>query len=591
MNLAESIKFKCRLCAVDLSDVKDSANILHLNEKYILDRIKKYLQITVKLDDYMPKVVCDRCSQIITDIDDLSRIAKNTQKYFLVHLNSSLRKIEEEHEVKQLLNAKDVKKSAPVKRTRKRTRKVPIVRELQPVVKPVGSLEQIIAEQISRNPLGNERCLHSDPKLNYLSNNEVSIYAYDDLNLGQIIKDSELLKLILKALKWDDTNLEEQLETLKKTSLRKILTNSNLLQDGDILQLIKSYVGQDTFSSTFKCLGSSASNPIVYDLQVSYHLPNVTVTSTCHEKQTELKNLYNGEVSVTEMEVGVDPELFLPYDDDIEGAAGDASCDSTTLSIDLSDQDEKKASDKSIITIPNIPNVAFHCTSCPEKFQTHVQLQDHVLTHLLKKKPTAGESRGKTTPKGGKENEAKVRNLEEGNLMGKFNCIVCNKKLSTKGNLKVHMETHKPKGKYACDKCGRIFKTVVNLLRHKEYHTGIQFSCAICGRVYPTNSTLKAHSITHSNVRPHTCPICSKTFKRNQDLKFHRNQHTGEKPYKCVFCPKTFASSGNCFSHRKRMHPEEMKTESQEEEAPGGKKHCEGLKNKTSTKTRTPRTK
>ncbi|XP_059618876.1 zinc finger protein 34-like [Phlebotomus argentipes] len=545
MDLAIGIKDKCRLCAVDLANIPASTRILHLNEKSVLDRIKKYLQVTVKLDDYMPKIVCERCCQIIMDIDELAKVAKNTQKYFLMHLNASLKKIEEQHE------------EAP-KRSRKRGRKASGKQEV-PVNPPV-SLEQMINEQISRNPPGVEKCLHSDPQLSFLAGNEVSIYAYDDLKLGQLIKDTELLKLILKALKWEDQNLDVQLERLKNTSFRKILSNSNLLHDGDLLSLIKSYVGQDTFTSTFK--SSDAGSGVVYDLQVSYHLPNVTVTTGCQEKQTELKNLYGGEVSVTEMEVGVDPELFLPYDDDTEATNGEGSCDSTTLSVDLSEQrdfEDLPAENNNEETTTDIPDVGFHCTTCPEKFQTHVQLQDHVLTHLLKKKSKSG--------KNGKENEAKVRNLEEGNLMGKFTCLVCDKKLSTKGNLKVHMDTHKPKGKYACDKCGRIFKTVVNLVRHKEYHSGIKFSCTICGRVYPTNSTLKAHSITHSNVRPHTCSICKKTFKRNQDLKFHLNQHTGEKPYKCIYCPKSFASSGNCFSHRKRMHPEEMKLSSRDEEA------------------------
>ncbi|XP_055681017.1 zinc finger protein 468-like isoform X2 [Lutzomyia longipalpis] len=555
MDLANSIKDMCRLCAMDLTNSPATTRILHLNEKSILDRIKKYLQVTVKLDDYMPKQVCERCSQIITDIDELAKVAKNTQKYFLMHLNASLKKIEEKHEVK---NPPDEPPVPPVKRSRRRGKKQD-GKAPKPTNPPI-SLEQMINEQISKNPQGGEKCLHSSPQLTYLASNEVSIYAYDDLKLGQLIKDTELLKLILRTLKWEDCESEKQLEKLKNTSFRKILSNSNLLHDGDLLQLIKSYVGQDTFSNTFRPLNAAAggTDGVVYDLQVSYHLPNVTVTSGCHEKLGELKNLYGGEVSVTEMEVGVDPELFLPYDEDTEATNGDGSCDSTTLSVDLStenrvrdfeDIEEKAASDPPMPGRPgalNIPEAGFHCTTCPEKFHTHVQLQDHVLTHLLKKKASSGEPKSKTTPKAGKENEAKVRNLEEGNLMGKFTCLVCGRKLSTKGNLKVHMETHKPKGKYACDKCGRIFKTVVNLVRHKEYHSGIKFSCTICGRVYPTNSTLKAHSITHSN--------------------FHRNQHTGEKPYKCIYCPKTFASSGNCFSHRKRMHPEEMKIAEQEDE-------------------------
>lgn len=35
-------------------------------------------------------------------------------------------------------------------------------------------------------------------------------------------------------------------------------------------------------------------------------------------------------------------------------------------------------------------------------------------------------------------------------------CPICGKIISNKGNLKVHLETHKPKGRYACDICGRM---------------------------------------------------------------------------------------------------------------------------------------
>lgn len=48
MDLAFSIKDKCRLCAVDLTSIPES-KILYLNDKPILDRIKKYLQVTVSL--------------------------------------------------------------------------------------------------------------------------------------------------------------------------------------------------------------------------------------------------------------------------------------------------------------------------------------------------------------------------------------------------------------------------------------------------------------------------------------------------------------------------------------------------------------
>lgn len=38
----------------------------------------------------------------------------------------------------------------------------------------------------------------------------------------------------------------------------------------------------------------------------------------------------------------------------------------------------------------------------------------------------------------------------------KHTCPVCGKVVTSKENLKVHVETHRPKGKYECTKCGRM---------------------------------------------------------------------------------------------------------------------------------------
>ncbi|GJQ68111.1 hypothetical protein Trydic_g10706 [Trypoxylus dichotomus] len=258
------------------------------------------------------------------------------------------------------------------------------------------------------------------------------------------------------------------------------------------------------------------------------------------------------DLEVTEMEIRVDPMIVLQcsiLDDDEEDENGYSS--------DNSEIDEKP-------TITN--NIAgksyYPCLVCPKRFASELALQEHMWTHNQKPKRILLTNYDNLIYGETQNNLIKTENGESnladhGNGI-RFNCPICGKIISTKGNLKVHLETHRPKGKYACDICGRIFKTQCNLHRHKEYHEGIQFPCNVCGRVYPTNSTLRAHSITHSDLRPHKCPLCDKTFKRNQDLKFHINQHTGARPYQCPYCPKAFASSGNCFSHRKRMHPLEV---------------------------------
>ncbi|XP_012284632.1 zinc finger protein 625 isoform X2 [Orussus abietinus] len=278
-------------------------------------------------------------------------------------------------------------------------------------------------------------------------------------------------------------------------------------------------------------------------------------------------------LNMEEMEVKVDPMLFLQCG--LEQSSSEMS--------DTSDTEEKvtkarspeplplinknyeikedcgkeiKPSEESEEDVSNTTTKPHECTICARSFISQIGLQNHLWSHL----PTDRRFDGKSVLRSQQVYSANgvLHTNIDNNSTGNFVCPICSKRISTKGNLKVHLETHRPKGKYGCDICGRIFKTQSNLFRHKEYHGGIQFPCNVCGRVYPTKSTLRAHSITHSNLRPHACPLCDKTFKRNQDLKFHINQHTGARPYQCPYCPKAFASSGNCFSHRKRMHPREV---------------------------------
>lgn len=62
---------------------------------------------------------------------------------------------------------------------------------------------------------------------------------------------------------------------------------------------------------------------------------------------------------------------------------------------------------------------------------------------------------------------------------------------------------------------------------------------------------------------------CGKTFKLRNTLLNHLVQHTGIRKFFCEFCGRTFASSGNYYSHRKRMHPQELaavKEKKEEEE-------------------------
>ncbi|KAH8279617.1 hypothetical protein KR018_008350 [Drosophila ironensis] len=64
------------------------------------------------------------------------------------------------------------------------------------------------------------------------------------ISLGSVIRDPDLLKLVLKALKWPVSagNFEEQMNRLKNSKFAVIMSDSNLLQDTDLTQLLGPYL-------------------------------------------------------------------------------------------------------------------------------------------------------------------------------------------------------------------------------------------------------------------------------------------------------------------------------------------------------------
>lgn len=105
-----------------------------------------------------------------------------------------------------------------------------------------------------------------------------------------MIKDQELQKLILRALKWNEAGkpIESQLDRLKNASFRAVLNNPDLLRDEDLVQLLGPYLDHGSFA------------PL-----------DTNRSANSQEFSTKMMDQ-----NVTEMEVGVDPDLFFPYDDD-----------------------------------------------------------------------------------------------------------------------------------------------------------------------------------------------------------------------------------------------------------------------------------
>lgn len=154
----------------------------------------------------------------------------------------------------------------------------------QTIITPPLQHHQILQQQQQQQQ-------HQQQPVAVLSTEDITIFTYQDLKLGQVIKDQELLKLILRALKWNDAGktIEYQLDRLKNTSFRAVLNSPELLSDEDLVQLLGPYLNNGSFTP----------------MENSNKMSGIDYSAKLMDQNT-----------VTEMEVGVDPELFFPYDDD-----------------------------------------------------------------------------------------------------------------------------------------------------------------------------------------------------------------------------------------------------------------------------------
>lgn len=160
----------------------------------------------------------------------------------------------------------------------------------------------------------------------------------DCLNLGSVIKDKDLLKLILKALKWpyDKHTLNAQIQRLKCTRFRDIMVDPLLLQDTDLIQILTQYFGpnfkfQQPPQKPMESSSRKSPPPLqpILPQSLTYKLPAETsiqvinVPKSTSSQKRRKKHLKTTDVIVLSddenesskkaesMEVNVDPMLYF----------------------------------------------------------------------------------------------------------------------------------------------------------------------------------------------------------------------------------------------------------------------------------------
>ena len=135
-------------------------------------------------------------------------------------------------------------------------------------------------------------------------------------------------------------------------------------------------------------------------------------------------------------------------------------------------------------------------------------------------------------------------------------CDICDARLSTQGNLRVHKKVvHAVERPFTCEICGKSFKTQKSLEQvHAKVHSeDFPYKCEFieCGKMFKRSEGLADHMRRHNNDRNHFCDKCGKGFYSNKDLTLHTRTHTGEKPHRCQLCDYKCALAGNLRKHMK----------------------------------------
>lgn len=171
----------------------------------------------------------------------------------------------------------------------------------------------------------------------------------------------------------------------------------------------------------------------------------------------------------------------------------------------------------------SLSHIGHKCSFCGKIFEAYHKLEKHkqrfhgqVKTHECNLCSQKFENNYLV-----KVHMGKVHNVEKYRLK----CEHCPKICSTKGALRLHLQSVHPNVKHQCDLCEYTTGIKWQITLHKRKHFGTkEYGCSICDRQFGRSSNLRTHMKVHTGTVGRVCRVCKKGFTDAEALKGHEQE-------------------------------------------------------------------